>query len=129
MNSMPQNVFLLFILVCFLSLNASSQEIFKLDFEEEFVPEEWTVNRFAEWGHLLGPDSDNFFRFHPKANLGLLKTPSLTLEEGVYTLYFKWSESGTSNPDFINIRIQKNNGQIMEVSDFGGLEGGATNRE
>ena len=90
---MPKYTLFIIILVSSFQSISISQEIFQLDFENEFIPEGWTANQYAEWGHLLGPDGDNYFRFHARSNLGKLISPELTLTEGNYTLYYDWSDS------------------------------------
>ncbi|MEZ5009976.1 MAG: T9SS type A sorting domain-containing protein [Chitinophagales bacterium] len=109
--------------------NLSAQEIFRLDFESELAPEDWSVSSKAEWGHLIGEDGSDYFRFSSSYTFDLFDSPALTLDEGNYVLYFSWNETGDINPDFVNVRIKKGNGSWEEVYDFGGLEGGATNRE
>jgi len=52
----------------------------------------------------------------------------LNLQNGFYTLYFSWNETGNVNPNFINIKIKINNQPWQEIADFGGSEGGATSR-
>ena len=126
---MSKHLLFCLMLCAFCIFKTHSQEIFRLDFESEFIPEGWTANEYAEWGHLLGRDGDNYFRFHARSNLGKLISPQLALTEGNYTLYYDWSELGDVNPDFVNIRLTKGNGPAMEIKDFGGLEGGGSHRE
>ncbi|MEZ5003292.1 MAG: T9SS type A sorting domain-containing protein [Chitinophagales bacterium] len=106
-----------------------AQEIFRLDFNDALVPEGWSVSEKAEWGHVIGEDGSDFFRFSSSYTFDLFDSPVLDLEEGNYVLYFSWNETGDVNPDFVNVRVKKGNGSWEEVYDFGGLEGGGTNRE
>lgn len=106
-----------------------AQEIFRLDFENELAPEDWSASSKAEWGHLIGENGSDYFRFSSSYTFDFFDSPVLTLEEGNYVLYFSWNETGDVNPDFVNVRVKKGNGSWEEVYDFGGLEGGATNRE
>jgi hypothetical protein len=111
-----------------LQINLSAQEIFRLDFEETLVPENWQASNKAEWGHVIGENGSNYFRFHPYSNTAILQSPVINLSDGFYTLYFSWNETGNVNPNFINIKIKRNNQPWQEIADFGGSEGGATAR-
>jgi hypothetical protein len=109
-------------------LNVQSQEIFRFDFDTSFVPENWEASSSAEWGRVIGEDHTNYFRFHPIANTAILQSSAINLNAGNYMLYFSWNETGTVNPNFININIKRNNQPWQEIADFGGSESGATGR-
>lgn len=116
---------IIFILFC---SQLSAQVIFTLDFEDEKAPQDWVFSDKSEWGHLLGEAGSNYFRFHPFSNRDVLQSPSIALSDGVYVLYFSWNETGNVNPNFVNIRIKKNNQSWQEIYDFGGSINGGTNR-
>lgn len=100
-------------------LSVPAQEIFRLDFEDEFVPDEWEFTEKSEWGHTLGEEGSSFFRFHPFSWRDVLQTPAMELEEGYYVLYYSWNEAGEGNPDFSNIRIRENDGYWESLDRIG----------
>ncbi len=126
---MIKHIFSVIFIYLIVSNNITAQELFRLDFETAKAPESWDVTDKSEWGHELGEDGSNYFRFHPSYYYDRLESPTLNLESGNYKLFFSWNEVGNVNPDYINVRISKNGGEWEEVSDFGGLIGGGTNRE
>ena len=107
---------LLFILT---SVPTVAQELFHVDFEDEFVPDDWEFTGKSEWCHVLGEEGSSFFRFHPFSWRDVLQTPSLDLEEGYYVLYYSWNEAGMGNPDFSNIRIRENDGYWESLDRIG----------
>jgi hypothetical protein len=102
-----------------LTLPAISQELFRLDFEDEFVPAGWVYSDKSEWGRVLGEEGGNYFRFHPNSWRDVLQTPPLDLEAGRYVLYFSWNEASTGNPDFCNIRIREGYGSWESIDRIG----------
>lgn len=98
---------------------ASSQEVFRLEFDREFVPEDWAYSDKSEWAHRLGEGGTSYFRFHPFSYRDFLQSPVLELEAGHYVLYFSWNESRRGNPDFCNVRIRPDGGFWDIVHTFG----------
>jgi hypothetical protein len=82
-----------------------AQQVFELDFEDQFLPSGWEYGQYAEWGRLLGDGGGNFFRFHPVAWMDALTSPELQLDEGEYILYYAWNEASANNPDFCQLRL------------------------
>lgn len=97
----------------------AAQEIFRLDFEDTFLPDDWVDTDKSEWAHLLGEDQSSYFRFHPFSWRDFLQSPMLELSEGTYTLYYSWNETGSGNPNFINIRLREDAGFWTVLKQFG----------
>ncbi|MCP4124795.1 MAG: T9SS type A sorting domain-containing protein [Bacteroidetes bacterium] len=116
---------LLVVFLCYAGIELSAQEIFRLDFEEVFVPDDWSISDKSEWGHTLGEDGSSYFRFHPFSYRDFLQSPEMVLDEGSYTLYFSWNEAQRGSPDFCNVRIR----QGEEYWDIAYTFGSGNNRE
>ncbi len=120
--------YLLVFIIQLYSFSILAQEIFRLDFEQELQPLNWQVSEDAEWGHELGEEGSNYFRFHPYTVKDDFTSLPYTLESGNYVLYFSWNEVGDINPDFVSISLKEDQQNWEEIKRFGGSETGGTNR-